>query len=120
VAKRQEKKRQKSKPVSKPVQPPLPGIPPPEPPGTTRVFPMQLQVGDKLSDETGQWEVVGRPHTTGGEARRPTHACNEPTSPADGDENVGLLREGHGEPANQRISGLERGGRKTTHDPSIA
>jgi len=66
VAKRQEKKRQKSKPVSKPVQTPLPGMPPPEPPGTTRVFPMQLQVGDKLSDETGQWEVVGRPHTTGG------------------------------------------------------
>jgi len=65
VAKRQEKKRQKSKPVSKPVQTPLPGMPPPEPPGTTRVFPMQLQVGDKLSDETGQWEVVGRPHTTG-------------------------------------------------------
>ena len=30
------------------------------------VFPMQLQIGDKLSDETGQWEVVGRPHTTGG------------------------------------------------------
>ena len=62
MAKRQEKKRQKSKPV----QPPLPGMPPPEPLGTTRVFPMQLQVGDKLSDETGQWEVVGRPHTTGG------------------------------------------------------
>ena len=41
-------------------------MPPPEPAGTTRVFPMQLQVGDKLSDETGQWEVVGRPHTTGG------------------------------------------------------
>ena len=41
-------------------------MPPPEPPGTTRVFPMQLQVGDKLSDETGQSEVVGRPYTTGG------------------------------------------------------
>jgi hypothetical protein len=27
---------------------------------------MQLQVGDKLSDETGQWEMVGHPHTTGG------------------------------------------------------
>ena len=66
MAKRQEKKRQKSKPVSKPVQPPLPGMPPPEPPGTTRVFPMHLQVGDTLSDDTGQWQVVGRPHTTGG------------------------------------------------------
>jgi hypothetical protein len=41
-------------------------MPPPEPQGTVRVFPMQLQVGDKLSDETGDWEVVGRPYTTGG------------------------------------------------------
>jgi hypothetical protein len=41
-------------------------MPPPEPPGTVRVFPMQLQVGDKLSDETDDWEVVGRPYTTGG------------------------------------------------------
>ena len=62
MAKRQGKKRQKSKFI----QSPLPGMPPPEPLGTTRVFPMQLQVGDKLSDETGQSEVVGRPYTTGG------------------------------------------------------
>ena len=62
MAKRQEKKRQQSKPV----QPPLPGMPPPEPPFTARAFPMQLQVGDKLTDETGQWGVVGRPRTTGG------------------------------------------------------
>ena len=48
---------------------------PPEPPSTTRVFSVQLQVGDKLTDETGQWEVVDRPRTTGGgkktEARVP-------------------------------------------------
>jgi len=25
---------------------------------------MQLQVGDRLVDETGEWEVVGRPYTT--------------------------------------------------------
>ena len=60
MAKRQEKKRQKSKPV----QPPLPGMPPPEPPGTVRILPMQLQVGDRFSDESGQWEVIGRPYTT--------------------------------------------------------
>jgi hypothetical protein len=41
-------------------------MPPPEPPGTIRVFPMQLQVGDKFSDESGEWEVVGRPYTTAG------------------------------------------------------
>jgi hypothetical protein len=30
------------------------------------VFPMQLQVGDRLSDESGEWEVVGRHYTTAG------------------------------------------------------
>jgi hypothetical protein len=59
---RPEKKRQKTKPV----QPPLPGMPPPEPPGTTRLLPMQLQIGDRLTDSTGEWQVVGRPYTTSG------------------------------------------------------
>ena len=59
---RPEKKRQKAKPV----QPPLPGMPPPEPPGTARVLPMQLQIGDRMTDSTGEWEVVGRPYTTAG------------------------------------------------------
>jgi hypothetical protein len=31
-----------------------------------RVLPMQLQVGDRLTDETGDWEVIGRPYTTAG------------------------------------------------------
>jgi hypothetical protein len=25
---------------------------------------MQLQVGDRLTDETGEYEVIGRPYTT--------------------------------------------------------
>jgi hypothetical protein len=25
---------------------------------------MQLQVGDRLTDETGEWKVIGRPYTT--------------------------------------------------------
>jgi hypothetical protein len=25
---------------------------------------MELHVGDRLTDETGEWEVVGRPYTT--------------------------------------------------------
>jgi hypothetical protein len=41
-------------------------MPPPEPPGTTRVLPMELQVGDRLTDSSGEWEVVGRPYTTAG------------------------------------------------------
>jgi hypothetical protein len=50
----------------KPVQRPLPGMPPPEPPGTIRVLPMQLQIGDRLTDATGEWQVVGRPYTSAG------------------------------------------------------
>ena len=36
----------------------------PEP--TQRVLPMQLQVGDRLADETGESEIIGRPYTTAG------------------------------------------------------
>ena len=39
-------------------------MPPPEPPGTARVLPMELQVGDRLIDESGEWEIAGRPYTT--------------------------------------------------------
>jgi hypothetical protein len=60
------KPRPGKKAKSKPVQPPLPGTPPPEPPGTTRVLPMQLQTGIRMTDSTGEWEVVGRPYTTAG------------------------------------------------------
>ena len=27
---------------------------------------MELQVGDRFSEETGEWEVIGRPYTTAG------------------------------------------------------
>ena len=30
------------------------------------VLPMQLQPGDRITDESGEWEVVGRPYTTAG------------------------------------------------------
>jgi hypothetical protein len=29
-----------------------------------RLLPMQLQIGDRLVDETGEYEVIGRPYTT--------------------------------------------------------
>jgi hypothetical protein len=35
-----------------------------EPPAETRVLPMQLKIGDRLTDETGEYEVIGRPYTT--------------------------------------------------------
>ena len=37
-----------------------------EPAGTTRVLPMELQVGDQLTDETGAYQVIGRPFMTSG------------------------------------------------------
>jgi len=54
----------KKRPKAKSVQPPLPGMPPPDPPGTTRLLPMLLRIGDRLSDETGEYEIIGRPYTT--------------------------------------------------------
>jgi hypothetical protein len=35
-------------------------------PTERRILPMQLQIGDRLIDETGDWEVIGRPYTTAG------------------------------------------------------
>jgi hypothetical protein len=32
--------------------------------GTSRVLPMQLQIRDRIADETGEWEVTGHPFTT--------------------------------------------------------
>jgi len=62
MAKRSEKKRRKTKPV----QPPLSGMPPPAPPGTARVLPMQLQIGDQITDESGTWQVIARPYSSAG------------------------------------------------------
>src|SRR5262249_44159739 len=63
---------EKKRPKAKPVQPPLPGMPPPYPPGTTRVLPMLLRIGDRLADETGEYEIAGRPYTT--KAGKDVHA----------------------------------------------
>ena len=30
----------------------------------TKILPMDLRVGDRLADETGESEVIGRPYTT--------------------------------------------------------
>ena len=30
----------------------------------SKILPMDLRVGDRLADETGEWEVIGRPYTT--------------------------------------------------------
>jgi hypothetical protein len=35
-------------------------------PGQVRVLPMQLRLGDQLTDETGNYEVIGKPYMTAG------------------------------------------------------
>ena len=30
------------------------------------ILPMDLQIGDRITDETGEWEVVGPPYSTAG------------------------------------------------------
>ena len=40
-------------------------------PALAKILPMQLRVGDRLVDESGEWEVIGRPYTvTGGKYAR--------------------------------------------------
>jgi hypothetical protein len=39
-------------------------IPEKKEPSELRILPMNLQVGDRLTDETGEYEVIGRPYTT--------------------------------------------------------
>jgi hypothetical protein len=39
---------------------------PTSPPTTTRVLPMQLRIGDRLVDESGEWQVLAKPYTTAG------------------------------------------------------
>ena len=61
---RPEKEREKKNEAD--GQPALPGVhgAAPFPSKTTRVLPVQLQVGDLLIEETGEYEVIGRPYTT--------------------------------------------------------
>jgi hypothetical protein len=40
-------------------------------PALAKILPMQLRVGYRLVDESGEWEVIGRPYTvTGGKYAR--------------------------------------------------
>ena len=50
-------------------------------PAIARVLPMQLQAGDLLTDETGEYEVIGRPYTTN--AGKDVHARVKKVDQAD-------------------------------------
>src|SRR5262245_9709214 len=41
-----------------------PDLPAPRLPTTAHVLPMEVQPSDRLSDETAEWEVSGRPHSS--------------------------------------------------------
>jgi len=51
-------------------------------PATIRVLPRELRVGDRLVDETGEWEIIGRPYTTAGgkNARVRVHRVGAPVT----------------------------------------
>jgi len=44
-------------------------------PPTKRILPMELQLGDRIVDETGEYEVIGRPETRLARPRREREAA---------------------------------------------
>jgi hypothetical protein len=38
----------------------------PQPAADTKILPTEVQVGDRLVDETGDWEVIAPPYSTAG------------------------------------------------------
>jgi hypothetical protein len=69
---------------------------------------MELQIGDRLTDETGKYEIIGRPFTTN--ARKDVHArVNRLTSRTHRDANPGRAR------ARQREAGRAGRGRLGFH-----
>jgi hypothetical protein len=54
----------------------------PQAAGDTKILAMELRVGDRITDETGEWEVIRQPYTTAG--GKTVHArvqrINEPDS----------------------------------------
>jgi hypothetical protein len=58
----------------------------PQSAGDTKILPMDLRVGDRLADETGEWEVIAPPYTTAGSS---TPESRKSTSPPVGKYGVG-------------------------------
>ena len=51
---------------------------------------MQLQVGDRFVDETGEWEVVGRPYTSAGGKSAHAHVAKAPRKAGFASRGVGV------------------------------
>src|SRR5437867_745138 len=58
----------------------------PDPPPATRILPMQLRVGDRLVEATGEWEIVATPTrpTQGRTSTCASAASTSRTSPRSG------------------------------------
>jgi hypothetical protein len=54
----------------------------PAAPAERRILPMQLRTGDRITDETGEWEIIARPYTTAGgkNARVRVQRVGDPTA----------------------------------------
>lgn len=81
---------------------PLPTSRAPAASSEIRVLTMQLQVGDRLTDQTGEYEVIGRPYTTNATPVRLMTTTSEPHR------------------ADRRRRGLSRAGRAEAAPPGGA
>lgn len=72
----------------------------------TRVLPTKLQVGDRFSDETGEWEVIGRPYTSS--ARKIASARVWRIDQANRDPHLGRSRARRGETRMNELRPLDR------------
>jgi hypothetical protein len=46
----------------------------------TKILPMELQVGDRLADKTGDWEVTALPYSAGGRTHARAQKIDQPAS----------------------------------------
>ena len=60
---------------------------------------MQLQIGDRFSDEAGEWEVIAHPYATVGGKKYARASPASRQAWGNGGADVGVLREGHSDPA---------------------
>jgi hypothetical protein len=45
-----------------------------------KILPMELQVGDRLADKTGDWEIIALPYSTGGRTHARAQKIDQPAS----------------------------------------
>ena len=76
-------------------------------PPERRVLPMELHVGDRLTDETAEWEIIGRPSTNEHGEDRACPRAPRRSARRHGDSDVGRARADQRE-ASQGVIGRRR------------